>query len=356
MGALWTLAQGLAAMGMAAWAFRRSRRLPTLPVGPVSGPLPALSIIVPARNEAANLQRLLPSLHGLRYPGPLERIVVDDQSEDETSQVAAALGARVLRVEALPEGWFGKPYAAHRGAQAAQGEWLLFTDADTWHAPDSAASAVAWAIAHGTDGLTLFPGFDDLPPIEAAAMAVMFAGLFVAARDLEGLANGQYLLVRRAAYEQVGGFAAVRDQMLEDLALGMRLRQWGFRVPMLHGPDAVRVRMDAGLGAMFNGMARWGSGALAWPRMRSGLAVLWVAVAMRPLLALGARSGYDRLASLMGWGMIAWGMWPWTQRIGRGESALLTPLGAALVAAAGLWGMVRRGVGAGIPWKGRQVR
>jgi len=82
--------------------------------------LPSLSIIIPARNEEANLSVLLPSLCSLRYPGPLEILVVDDQSTDQTAAVAQAHGAGLLRLDHLPSGWLGKPFACHQGAQAAR--------------------------------------------------------------------------------------------------------------------------------------------------------------------------------------------------------------------------------------------
>ena len=118
-------------------------------------PLPALSIIVPARNEAGNLRRLLPSLAKLAYNGGYEIIVVDDQSSDETAAVAAAYQARVVSLGHLPAGWLGKTNACHQGAAVAQGDWLLFTDADTVHAADGPGRAIAYAQAHKLDGLKI---------------------------------------------------------------------------------------------------------------------------------------------------------------------------------------------------------
>jgi glycosyltransferase involved in cell wall biosynthesis len=105
-----------------------------------------VSIIVPARNEARNLPRLLPTLLSQAYPD-FEVLVVDDASTDETAALAARAGARVLSTSGPPPGWTGKCNACWQGAQAARGEWLLFVDADTTHTPLTLASAIAWAAA-----------------------------------------------------------------------------------------------------------------------------------------------------------------------------------------------------------------
>jgi len=93
--------------------------------------LPSLSIIIPARNEAQVLPWLLNSLKDQAYSSFLEIIVVDDNSQDETSEIAKSVGVKVIEPAELPSGWLGKPHACHRGAKSALGEWLLFTDADT---------------------------------------------------------------------------------------------------------------------------------------------------------------------------------------------------------------------------------
>ncbi|MCS7252127.1 MAG: glycosyltransferase, partial [Thermoflexus sp.] len=244
----------------------------------------------------------------------------------------------------------------HQGARAARGEWLLFTDADTWHAPDSAASAVAWALASGADGLTLFPAFEPRSVIEAAALAVAFAGLFAGMRSPEGLVNGQYLLVRREAYERIGGFAAVRDQMLEDLAIGMRLRSSGYQIPLLDGRDAFRVRMYAGIRSMWDGMSRLSAGTLGWPGLRPWIAMFLIASLALPLRGVGGWHRGPWWAAWIEWMASGVAMLPWSSRMGRPEAALIAPLGAAFVAAAGLRGLLWRWIGAGIPWKERRVR
>jgi chlorobactene glucosyltransferase len=120
-----------------------------------------VSIIVPARNEAANIERLVRSLAGQR--GVREILIVDDQSEDRTLEILEALKAeipllRVLHIDSLPEGWLGKTYAASVAAREAAGEWLLFTDADTEHLPGSLSAMLELAEREGADLLSLSPG------------------------------------------------------------------------------------------------------------------------------------------------------------------------------------------------------
>src|SRR4051794_5311204 len=148
---------------------------------PGGGEWPFVSIVVPARNEERNLPRLLPSLLGQRYPR-YEVIVVDDQSEDATPGILTEWAGRdpklrVIRGGELPEGWKGKPFAMHQGALAATGEWLLFTDADTDHAPLALSSTIAYAIAHHIDLLTILPQMELGPPSERLVMPIAVMGI-----------------------------------------------------------------------------------------------------------------------------------------------------------------------------------
>ena len=224
----------------------------------------SLSIIIPARNEAKNLQRLLPTLFALKHPGTLEIIVVDDHSQDETSAVAENFGARVIRVETLPEGWHGKPHACHVGALAAQGDWLLFTDADTLHDADSAMCALAFANDHALDGLTLFLRQQVKGVADGIVLTTAFAGLFAGVRETRQLMNGQYILLRRNVYLTSKGFEAVRAEALEDLALAAHLRKLGYTFLALRGESAAAVRMYADTTQMWHGMTRLGAGSLKY--------------------------------------------------------------------------------------------
>lgn len=216
-----------------------------------AGTLPEVSIIVPARNEETCLGDCLAPLaaqDGVKF----EIIVVDDHSTDRTREIATSFaGVRVISAGPLPEGWTGKNNAVIAGATEARGEWLLFTDADTVHLPGSLARALREAKNEKADLLSYSPEQIAVTWVEKVVMPVVFAELAseyppekVREQDPKIVAaNGQYLLVRRAAYEAVGGHRAVADQILEDVALARRFREGGKRIYFRYGKDAVRARM-----------------------------------------------------------------------------------------------------------------
>ncbi len=333
------------------------RRLRALPAASSSDALPALSIIVPARNEEANLTHLLPTLTALAYDGPYEIIVVDDNSTDATAQVAAACGAQVIRLHELPEGWRGKPHACHRGAQAANGEWFLFVDADTLHAPDGPARAVQLALDAGLDGLSLLPPGRYFGYADRLGLTAAFAGLFAMGAPTAGMLNGQFILLRRDVYEGSGGFAAVRKEALEDVALGHRLAAQGYAVPMVRGDDAMQVSMYADVRQMWHGLTRLGQGALRWWGLRALLTAAFITALVSPLIALsGSVLGYLPWTRTAGaWAVAAICMIPWSRRADHVTDALFSPLGGLMILSASLWGLISRVLGIGIQWKGRRV-
>lgn len=350
-------ALSFAAVPLGLWAESTYRAMPRLDAacGPPS--LPALSIIVPARNEARNLVHLLPSLQKLHYRGPLEVIVVDDNSGDQTAQIAAAYGARVIHLDHLPAGWKGKPHACHQGAQAASDAWLLFTDADTVHAPDSAAQAVAHALQHRLDGLSLFLKQECRGLMERLALTAAYAGLFAGACPQDRLLNGQYILLKRQVYWESGGFAAVAGEALEDVALGQHLRRQGYKVPVILGEQAASVRMYESASQLWRGMNRLGADSLRWSGLRALWTALFVSALMSPLVTALAvlAGGLDRRWLPVTWTAAAVPMIPWARRFGSPDWAALAPVGALFVQAAAVWGVVSRALGRGIDWKGRRV-
>jgi hypothetical protein len=212
---------------------------------------PKISVIVPARNEQACLGSCLESLAG-QTGIEMEILVVDDGSTDNTREIALSFPqVKVLDAPPLPTGWSGKSNAASAGAAAANGEWFLFTDADTIHLPGSVACACAEATQHDAALLSYSPEQQVVTFWEKAVMPVIFAELAVAYQpaavcDPESpvaAANGQYILIRRDAYQAVGGHAAVAHTLLEDVALARLVKQAGFRIRFRLGHGRVRTRM-----------------------------------------------------------------------------------------------------------------
>jgi cellulose synthase/poly-beta-1,6-N-acetylglucosamine synthase-like glycosyltransferase len=249
---------------------------------------PEVSIIIPARNEEASIGDCLQSLltqTGVRY----EIIVVDDGSTDRTRAIAEGCGnVHVISSGLLPEGWTGKTNAVVAGAAIAKGEWILFTDADTVHLPGSLARALAEAKEHDVDMLSYSPEQIAGTFWEMAVLPVVFAEL--ASQYPPKLvsdpaspiaaANGQYILIRRQAYEAVGGHRAIADNLLEDVALARAVKGSGPKLRFRYAADAVRTRMYRN-----------------WAQLREG----WT-----KNLALLFPQSQGRALMLAGWWLCAW--------------------------------------------------
>ncbi len=353
------------------------------PVGPPSGgPPPCLSVIVPARNEEANIERCLRSLAASRGVD-LELLVADDHSTDRTAAIVGALAAadprlRLLPVGELPPGWMGKCHALHWAVQQGRprGEWLLFVDADTWHHPDGAAAALAEAARSGADLLSLVPtleapGFWErlLQPAVAALIALFHRPSRINdPRRPEAFANGQYILVRAAAYAAVGGHAAVAGKVLEDVELGLALKRHGARIRLARGPEVFSTRMYTGLAALVQGWKK-----NLYLLVRSSLPRALGATLVALTLSLGPALlglGAGGLLAAGAWEGPAWGAWALVavylvvtgfQVALRGLNgwypayAPLAPLGNAIlvyILLASAWHHRR---GRGVVWKGRRV-
>ncbi len=258
---------------------------------------PVVSVIVPARNEEASLSACLESL--VSQTGvEIEMIVVNDHSTDRTREIAASFAAtprsrlRVVEAGPLPAGWTGKNNAVITGVRQSRSEWLLFTDADTVHLPGSLARALAEARDHQVDMLSYSPEQIAVTFPEMAVLPVVFAEL---ARQYppskvsdpnspEAAANGQYILVKREAYEAVGGHAAVASEILEDVALACRFKGAGKKIRFRYAADAVRTRMYRNWPQLRDGWTK--NLALLFPKpgRLAVTALLWWAVPVATLL------------------------------------------------------------------------
>jgi len=212
---------------------------------------PVVSVIIPAKNEEASLGACLESLVG-QSGVACEIIAVDDHSTDRTREIASSFPeVKVVEAGPLPDGWTGKNNAVTAGVREATGEWLLFTDADTVHVPGSLGRALKEAEENQADMLSYSPEQIAVTFWEMATLPVVFAEL---ARQYppskvsdpnspDAAANGQYILIRREAYDAVGGHAAIAGEILEDVALARAVKASGRTIRFRYGADAVRTRM-----------------------------------------------------------------------------------------------------------------
>jgi cellulose synthase/poly-beta-1,6-N-acetylglucosamine synthase-like glycosyltransferase len=234
---------------------------------------PAVSVIVPARNEEACLAECLQSLIGQLGPD-YEVIVVDDHSTDGTRAVARSFAVCVIEADPLPPGWSGKCNAAWSGAKVARGKWLLFTDADTKHRPDSIAEGLREANACDAALLSYSPKQEVHSFAERALMPVIFAELAATYRPKDvcdpkstvAAANGQYLLIRRDTYDAVGGHAALATAILEDVELAKLVKQAGYKL-QFRMSDAVSTRMYRSFPQLWEGWTK--NLALLFPHPRT---------------------------------------------------------------------------------------
>ncbi len=226
-----------------------------------------VSAIIPARNEEASIARAVESVAA--QPEIAEIIVVDDQSTDRTAAILAGLAARIpklkiLHARALPPGWVGKNYAVTLAADVAQGDWLLFTDADTCHMPGSTRRALADAVDHNAVLVSYSPEQElgsfwerVLIPFVYCRLSAKFSFARVNDPTLpDAAANGQFLMVLRDVYQKVGGHAAVASEVLEDVALARRVKQAGYQIYFTAPIGIIRARMYRSFRALWEGWTK----------------------------------------------------------------------------------------------------
>lgn len=289
----------LAAAGSAAWLLADLR---TVPCGSGRGaPAASVSVVIPARDEEATLPALLESLRAL----PLsEIVVVDDGSLDATASVARAAGATVLPASPPPPGWTGKAWACHLGVGATSGELLLFLDADTVLAPDALAGLLELHEGHG--GLVSVQPYHrmELPYEQLSSyfnlMSLLASGAFTRRPSTRPMAFGPCLLTSRADYEAVGGHAAVRDEILDDVQLAAAYEQAGLAVRCAVGGRTIRMRSyPGGVRQLADGWTKnFASGAAAAAPGPALASALWVSA--HHAVAVGAGLALVEVAT--GWG------------------------------------------------------
>jgi 4,4'-diaponeurosporenoate glycosyltransferase len=281
---------------------------------------------------------------------PHEILVVDDCSTDRTAEVARQLGAKVIASKPLPDGWRGKTWACHQGAQAATGELLLFVDADTWFEADG--------FAHILSGYT--GGAFSVGPYHAVRKPYEQLSLFfncnMAAGTVPRGLFGQMLLVDRESYRRVGGHQAVRGRILENFWLAGQFRVACIPVQSVMGRGVFAFRMyPNGLRELIGGWTKgFASGAGQTPRGTMFLIVMWMIGLVLPPLCGLITGDWLRWGAvyLLCAAQVAW----FGRQVGafRWLSSLLYPLPLIFFFVVFAWSMARSG--RRVSWKGREIR
>src|SRR5215471_1023023 len=243
-------------------------RLSRQPPMPPATALPSLSIVIPARNEERDIAAAVRSHLAQDYPD-FEVVVVEDRSTDATPRILDELAAGNPRLRIVPgeeprPGWLGKPSALARGAAAARGEVLLFADADVRYDSRCASEAVRHLTRHRIDLLALVPRMEARGFWENVLMPnllfLFYCGpAFLANRDRArwlAIGGGAGNLVRRSAYEAIGGHAALKDSVIDDVKLALLLKHAGYRTQVVRAEDRIAVRMYRGFREVWNGFSK----------------------------------------------------------------------------------------------------
>lgn len=354
---------------------------------PQAGPL--ISVCIPARNEERNIGRCIEAMLAQTYSN-FEVIVLDDRSADATPQIVRGLasprsddpdkpndGLRMIDGAELPAGWAGKPHALAQAAAAARGEWFCFVDADTFVTPEALASVHAKAIETEADLFTIMTRqimgtFWEraVLPLVMLALSVGFSPRKVNDPDRrDAIANGQFIFIKRAVYEAVGGHAAIKSSIVEDKDMAGLVKGKGYRLVVADGREVASTRMYTSLAEMWEG---WTKNIYLGLRDDRGLLLLGVfgaflAFTTALLLPAWVVWGAVLARAGSGWGgsvvlveaVLLWAyliFWRVLGSRGMGIPAwysLTVPLGAGVFAAMMLtsaWNVLS---GKGVSWKGR---
>ncbi|HEX8523839.1 MAG TPA: glycosyltransferase [Tepidisphaeraceae bacterium] len=257
---------------------------------------PRVSILIPAKDEGEPIRNCLDSVLAFDYPH-VEIITINDRSADQTGAIMDEYAARApdkLRVihitDPLPPKWLGKCHALWTAEKHAQGDWILFVDSDVKISSDSLSCTLALALNRDYDAVSIMTKLDCdsflehlvLPLAAASVSSMCLISLTNDDNRPIAFANGQFFLIKRAAYEAVGGHECVRDHITEDVALMRILKSKGFRTRLYMGRDFASTRMHSTYRQMLNGWGRIYSGVSSRKPWRILAAML---VALTGLLA-----------------------------------------------------------------------
>jgi 4,4'-diaponeurosporenoate glycosyltransferase len=321
------------------------------------------SIIIPARNEGKNLPHLLNSIVRSRVR-PVEIVLVDDGSADNTAAIADSFGARVVPSAPLPEGWTGKTWACYQGAKLARTDLLLFLDADVSFLADGLGKIItAWAReGNKRIALSVLPyhdiaaGYEQLSLIFNLLMAAGAGGFGVfSSQSL----FGQSLLISKELYFEVGGHQSVKDAVLENLRLAQILRVKGTRIMPLSGSGTLRMRMfPEGSQQMTESWSKaFVQGARDSSRLVVVCSVFWISALWSCLFLIVIDAGPGRAASAIVYLLLALQLYLISRQLGRYRlvTCLFYPIPLAYYCFVFGRSMVNLAAGRKAVWKGRNV-
>ena len=342
---------------------------------------PLISVCIPARNEERNIRASVEAVLDQDYPN-FEVIVLDDRSTDATPSILADIASNDSRLHPingsdLPVGWAGKPHALFQAATYARGEWLCFVDADTFLAPETLSSCYAKAIETQADMFTIMT-FQILGsfwektvmPLVMTALSVGFSPRKVNDPNTkDAIANGQFILIKRAVYDAIGGHESVKDNIVEDKAISEQVKWNGHRLIVANGVSVARTRMYTSLPEMWEG---WTKNIYLGLRDQPSLTALGIfgaflagmASLFLPVWPLIGAFWYFNDGAWMAIGVVFEALLLWAYliyvraRVARNMEisrwyALTTPLGAGIFGAmmvTSAWKVISR---KGVTWKGR---
>jgi chlorobactene glucosyltransferase len=243
----------------------RKRKLPVIE----DSLLPFVSVLVPARNEELNIKNILTSLLNQNYPD-YEVIVLNDHSEDATGKIITEIKEKfpqlkVLNGKPLPEEWTGKCYACIQLYEKSKGEFILFTDADTTHKPDSLRRSVTISLERNADMLTIFPEMTMISFAEKIMMPMLWFTILLLLPfyfvDKKGFVKfsvgmGPFMMFRRTAYEKIGGHYGVKNAIVEDVWLARKIKEHDLKLIVEDGYEMLSVRMYRNFGEIWRGFSK----------------------------------------------------------------------------------------------------
>ena len=217
---------------------------------------PLISILIPARNEAKNIKRCIKSLLKQDYTN-IEILVLDDNSSDHTGQIVKQISEKDCRVKLingkpLKNGWLGKSYACHQLSKHANGDYFVFTDADTLHFKNSVSNAISCLATNNLDALSIYPmqimvTLHERMLITFINFAILsFMPLALIRKSRHPLfctAIGQFMLFRKEVYEKIGGHESVKKEILDDVKISKQVKRCGYKFMIFDGSNDVYCRM-----------------------------------------------------------------------------------------------------------------